>query len=115
MGLLSLCPWNACPEAGHRLVTGMSEVLRSRAGVVGVMDHLMPMSALTVILVEATRHYGTPVLVAVPAALVVLCFVTAKWLTRKDSSSWRPFERDPSEPRVCDCERAMGPRPREER
>jgi hypothetical protein len=111
MALLSLCPHARCPLGGsavtaHPSMSALTGVLLAGSGVSGLVEHLKPLGGLTVYFVDAANEYAVPVLVAVPLGLLVLCALGARWLTRRGTSSGRPFESDASGPSVCQDDRS---------
>jgi hypothetical protein len=89
----------------------MTGVLITGSGVPTLIEQLKPVGGLAVYFIDTAHDYGVPVLVAVPLALLVLCALAGRWLTRRGSSSGRPFESDEPGPPMCHREgsvRAQG-------
>jgi hypothetical protein len=59
-----------------------------------LFEHMARAGTLSLLLVDAARDIGIPVLVAVPCALLFLFALVARRLKQRASSS-RPFEPDP--------------------
>jgi hypothetical protein len=94
----------------HPFVSGVTGVLTTASGVPTLIEHMKPVGGLAVYFIDTAHDYGVPVLVAVPLALLVLCALAGRWLTRRGWSG-HPFESDEPVPPVCHGEgsvRAQG-------